>query len=65
MVLVATTEFSELLISARKDAGIESPSDAARRLGITPQRLGNWENGISQPKYDMLKMISELYGVPN
>lgn len=64
MVLVATTEFSELLISARKDAGIESPSDAARRLGITPQRLGNWENGISQPKYDMLKMISELYGVP-
>lgn len=37
--------------------------DAAEKLGISPDTLRNWENGITQPDALMIKRIEELYHI--
>ena len=37
---------------------------AAEKLGISKDTLGNYERGVSYPDVPMLKKIEELYGVP-
>lgn len=36
---------------------------AAEKLGISKDTLGNYERGVSYPDVPMLKKIEELYGV--
>lgn len=48
----------------RQDARL-TQRDVANKLGYTsPQFISNWERGLSQPPYDVLPEIAELYRVP-
>lgn len=38
--------------------------EAAERLGVTAEVVGNWERGITFPKIPMIQKIEELYGLP-
>ena len=47
--------------AARINAGI-TQKDAADSLGITQGTLLSYEKGYREPKADMLRRMSELYG---
>lgn len=47
---------------AREAAGLTIP-EAARRLGITPAAIYQWENGQTFPDAKRLSAIAEVYGV--
>lgn len=50
------------LRALRVNAGLDQKS-AAAKLGITPETLGNWENGKSFPNVPQITKIETLYGV--
>lgn len=37
--------------------------EAARRIGITQQRLSHYEVGIRQPGLEIIRKAAEIYGV--
>lgn len=48
----------------RQDARL-TQRDVANKLGYTsPQFISNWERGLSQPPYDVLPEIANLYAIP-
>ena len=50
------------LRALRVNAGLDQKA-AAAKLGITPETLGNWENGKSFPNVPQITKIEALYGV--
>lgn len=36
----------------------------AEKLGVTKQTVANWEKGLTVPKLDTVKKMSEMSGVP-
>lgn len=50
------------LKAARINADLDQRT-AASRIGITPETLGNWENGITFPNVPQIMKIEEVYGV--
>ena len=40
-------EFGQLITKKRKQAGL-TQNQFAEKLGITPQAVSKWENGVSQ-----------------
>ena len=64
-------DFGLFIINKRKQAGLTQES-LAKKLGVTPQAVSKWENGIGYPDItlfpDISKMlnvsISELFGEP-
>ena len=39
-------------------------SEAAKKIGVNPDTLGNYERGRSYPDIPVLRKIEKLYGVP-
>lgn len=57
--------FSSRLRQAREQAGF-TQQDLAEKLGITKSAVGNYENGVSSPKWDVLLRIFDVLQVePN
>lgn len=57
--------FSSRLRQAREQAGF-TQQDFAEKLGITKSAVGNYENGVSSPKWDVLLRIFDVLQVePN
>ncbi len=50
------------LEEARKSANV-SAENAAKALGVTPQLILDWENGIGFPGLQLFADIAEIYGV--
>lgn len=46
----------------RNELGWEQ-KDVAKKLGVTPSTIGNWEIGYSKPSIDMLVSISNVLGI--
>lgn len=38
--------------------------EAAKRIGVSPDTIGNYERGKSYPDIPVLRKIEEVYGVP-
>ena len=38
--------------------------EAAKRIGVSPDTIGNYERGKSYPDIPVLRRIEEVYGVP-
>ena len=38
--------------------------EAAKRIGVIPDTIGNYERGKSYPDIPVLRRIEEVYGVP-
>lgn len=51
-----------LLITLRKAAGL-SQQELADRLGITRSRLGNYEQGLREPDFELVNKIANFFGV--
>lgn len=59
------TAFSSRLRQAREQAGL-TQLELAEKLGITKSAVGNYENGVSSPKWDVLVQIFDVLHVePN
>ena len=57
--------FASRLRQAREQAGI-TQLDLAKKLGVTKSAIGNYENGVSSPKWDvLLKIFDVLHVEPN
>lgn len=50
------------IAEARKRSGLNQ-SELARRLGIRPQSVQQWEKGTATPKLDRLTAIAQVLGV--
>ena len=55
------TRLSEIIIEARKKAGL-SQSELARRLNLTPQAVQAWESGRSTPRANVLAEVATVLG---
>ena len=51
------------LKAARVNANM-TQDEVARRLSKTKQTIVNWENGVTEIKYNDLRELSELYQMP-
>ena len=51
------------LKAARVNAGL-SQREAAARLGVCRETLGNYEAGITVPGWDMVHRMEQVYGLP-
>lgn len=57
--------FASRLRQAREQSGF-TQQDLAEKLGITKSAVGNYENGVSSPKWDVLLRIFDVLQVePN
>ena len=57
--------FSSRLRQAREQAGLTQQA-FADKLGVTKSAIGNYENGVSSPKWDILvKIFDVLHVEPN
>lgn len=45
--------FATRLRQAREQSGL-TQQDLAEKLGVTKSAIGNYENGVSSPKWDVL-----------
>lgn len=53
----------DLLIWARESAGF-TKEDAAHKLGVKLQKLGDWETGTSRPTIKQLRKLGQIYKRP-
>ena len=57
--------FATRLRQAREQSGL-TQQDLAEKLGVTKSAIGNYENGVSSPKWDVLLKIFDILQVePN
>lgn len=56
------SNISSRLKEARANAGLGA-QDAAKRAGVTRAAVYQWESGTTKPREDVLKKLSEIYGV--
>jgi len=56
-------KFGQRLVKLRKARGW-SRNKLAARLGISRQRLTNWEQGSSSPTLEMLLALKRVLGIP-
>lgn len=57
--------FASRLRQAREQSGL-TQQDLAEKLGVTKSAIGNYENGVSSPKWDvLLKIFDVLHVEPN
>lgn len=54
---------AELLVWAREESGL-SADEAAQKIGITPERLTEWEAGEEGPTIAQLRKVAEVYKRP-
>jgi transcriptional regulator with XRE-family HTH domain len=47
---------------ARTAAGSQSQSELARRMGVTPTNIQQWENGDTSPRARRLRKLAEELG---
>lgn len=50
------------LAAARVNRKIKQ-GEAAKKLGVTPQTLRNWEQGKTSPNFAQVQKICELYEI--
>lgn len=55
--------FGDRLTAGREAIGL-SPSDLARRLGVTENTLAAWEQDMSGPRANRLQMLAAVLNVP-
>lgn len=53
----------ETLVWARETAGFDIPS-AAKKMGIRPERLEEWEQDVSHPSIKQLRRMAKVYQRP-
>lgn len=53
----------DLLIWARENIGLDI-EDAAKKIGVKPERLRQWENGEKKPTVKQLRKVSQVYKRP-
>lgn len=53
----------DLLIWARENIGLDI-EDAAKKIGVKPERLRQWENGEKRPTIKQLRKVSQVYKRP-
>ena len=54
--------FGDRLAAAREAAGLEQ-KELARRVGVKPSTLRNWENDVAEPRANRLTILSGVLGV--
>ena len=54
--------FASRLRQAREQSGL-TQQDLAEKLGVTKSAIGNYENGVSSPKWDVLLKIFDVLQV--
>jgi len=56
-------KFGKLITDKRRKAGLTQESFAAQ-LGITPQAVSKWENGLTYPDVTLFPQIAQILNVP-
>lgn len=51
------------LAALRKKKGL-TQEELAAQLGVSTSAVGNWEAGLRRPRYETLRRLAEVLGVP-
>jgi transcriptional regulator with XRE-family HTH domain len=57
-------EMGKRIGQARREAGFRTAQDFSEAIDVSVWTVRSWESGKSQPRYHMLKTISQLLGRP-
>lgn len=57
-----TKKIGQFLAQLRKEQGL-TQDELGCKLGVTNKTVSRWENGNYLPPADMLKALSEIYGL--
>lgn len=60
--MLSMKEFGELIATKRKELGYTQEAFAGK-LGITPQAVSKWENGIGYPDITLFPAIADVFGM--
>ncbi len=55
-------KLNERLFELRKEKGL-TQEEVAKNLGVSPQSVSKWENGLTYPDISLLPSIADFYGV--
>lgn len=55
--------FKMIIVEERRRAGLTQEA-LATRLGITPQAVSKWENGVGYPDVTLFPVIADVLGIP-
>ena len=55
--------FGMIILEARRRAGMTQEAFAGK-LGITPQAVSKWENGLGYPDVTLFPEIAEILNIP-
>ena len=55
--------FGTVVLEARRRAGLTQEAFAGK-LGITPQAVSKWENGLGYPDVTLFPEIAEILNIP-
>ena len=58
------SEYPKITLKAARVNRNLTQDEAATALGITVKTLQNYEDGVTMPKWDMVKRIEEVYSFP-
>jgi len=56
-------DFQYIIAEERRRAGLTQEA-LATRIGITPQAISKWENGVSYPDVTLFPVIAEILNIP-
>lgn len=56
------TNIQQRLLDLRKEKGL-TQEEVGAKLGVSPQSVSKWENGLTYPDIDLLPEIADLYDV--
>lgn len=58
-----TRIFKITMAAARVNAGI-TQAEFAGKIKVRPETVNNWENGKSEPPVSVIRLLSDLSGIP-
>lgn len=61
--MIDMNKFGKLIADKRKKAGLTQDTFAAK-LGITPQAVSKWENGLTYPDVTLFPEIAQILDIP-
>ncbi|MBO4216319.1 MAG: DUF2807 domain-containing protein [Clostridia bacterium] len=61
--MYSTDDFGKMIAEKRRQNGLTQEA-LAKKLGISPQAVSKWENGIGYPDVTLFPPLSEALGVP-
>jgi transcriptional regulator with XRE-family HTH domain len=53
----------EMTLKELRESKFLTQQEVAYKLGVAPTTVSNWERGLQEPRFSLLRGLAELYGI--